>query len=200
MIERPARPAVVIAAGGNGTRIGGAKAERLLGGRRLIDHAIDWALRQSDAVALATAPGSSLEAAGLPCLVDQSAEIGPIAALASAMRFAAELGRPRVMLVACDTPFLPDDLVNRLGAALGESGAALPRWASRLHPLAGLWTTEPVGVTAWIDGGGRSLWGYAEHAGLVMVDWPAEGADPFANINTVSDLAAAEARLTAPGR
>ena len=198
-------PAIVIAAGGAGTRMGGDKPGRLLAGQRLIDHVIAWARRHGADLALAvSAIPPAPDPSGLPLLVDTRSAIGPIAALHSAMVHAAARGHDRVMLVGCDTPFLPDDLVSRLDAVIGPGGAALPRRGGRLHTLAGLWLARPAALERWIDAGGRSPWGYAEAAGLVVVDWPDRGEDPFANLNTPEDLARAAARLarqvTAPGR
>ena len=85
-----ASPPIIIAIGGQGSRIGGDKAERLLGGERLIDHMLRWARGQSDLIALAVR-ASCADAdmgTGLPTLADAAANLGPISALDSAMRFA----------------------------------------------------------------------------------------------------------------
>ncbi|MBC2668368.1 molybdenum cofactor guanylyltransferase [Novosphingobium piscinae] len=193
-------PAIVIATGGAGRRIGGDKPAVRLARLRLVDHVIAWARRHGDAVALAGAADGPPDPSGLPTIVDRHSGCGPIAALHGAMVHAAALGRQHVLLLGCDMPFLPDDLLDRLVAALdgGGAGAALPRRAGWLHPLAGLWRCDPAGLDAWIETGGRALRGYAETVGLALVDWPANGPDPFANLNTPADLAAAEARLRAP--
>jgi molybdopterin-guanine dinucleotide biosynthesis protein A len=56
-----------------------------------------------------------------------------------------------------------------------------------------------VALADYIAQGGQSLWGFAERQGLVRVPWVAAD-DPFTNINSPADLAAAEARFTAPAR
>lgn len=196
----PPAPALVIAAGGEGRRIGGAKHAQPLAGQSLIDHVIAWAATQSDCLAVALRPEGSIAPLALPVLRDAQADVGPIAALESAMVFAAQQGRSHVMLVGCDMPFLPSDLISRLSAVIGAEGAALPERAGRLHTLAGLWRVDPPAVADWIARGERSLWGYGRAAGLVVLDWPEAGPDPFANVNTPEDLRAAEARLTAGGR
>lgn len=197
-------PLIVIAAGGDGARIGGAKPARLVGGRRLVDHALGWARRHSDAVALAVRAGQDDWGSGLPLLADRQAGIGPIAALASAMRHADSLGREAVLLIGCDLPFLPDDLVERLAKALPGHAAALPSSSGRLHPMAALWRSDVAALDGWLALGGQSLWRFAEHAGMVAVAWD-EPPDPltpdlFANINDAAALAAAEARLRNGGR
>jgi molybdopterin-guanine dinucleotide biosynthesis protein A len=187
--------AIVIAAGGEARRMGGGKPLRSLAGMRLIDRALTFARRQGGPVAVAA--NASLPGVDVAHLPDQTPGIGPISALASGMDFAAAQGCDTLLLIGCDMPFLPDDLLPQLAAALPGHGAALPESGGRLHPMAGLWRVAVPAVADYIGGGGQSLWGFAERQGMVRVAWP-DG--PFANINSPADLAAAEARLTAPAR
>ncbi|PKP69460.1 MAG: molybdenum cofactor guanylyltransferase [Alphaproteobacteria bacterium HGW-Alphaproteobacteria-5] len=188
-------PLIVIAAGGDGARIGGGKPARMLGGLRLIDHAVAWASRHGDAVALAVRPGEGDWGTGCPLLFDDHRGIGPISALASAFAHARAQDRDSVLMIGCDMPFLPADLAIRLSAALGERGAALPSSGGRVHPAAALWRPDVPALAAYMGGGGQSLWGFAETVGMIEVAWDADGADPFANINDAAALAAAEARM-----
>jgi molybdenum cofactor guanylyltransferase len=198
----PDRPLIVIAAGGDGRRIGGAKPARMLGGRRLIGHAADWATRHGEAM-IAVRPGDGDWGSGLPLLADVHAGIGPISALASGMAHAAARGRRQMMLIGCDMPFLPGDLVARLAAAIGDAGAAMPESGGFLHPLATLWRVDAAAVEAYIAAGGQSVRRFAETLGLVRVTWDAPGPcapDPFGNVNDAAALAAAEARIRAQAR
>ena len=187
-------PLIVIAAGGDGRRMGGDKPLRLLNGQRLIDRMVEWAKGHSDAVALAVRAGGDDWGTGLPLLTDAYEGIGPISALSSAMHGAHILRRKTVLLLGCDMPFLPDNLVLRLQASITGHGAALPTSADRLHPMAALWRCDPDGIDTWIAGGGQSLWRYARHAGMVEVRW-SETPDPFFNINDPRGLETAEERL-----
>lgn len=110
------------------------------------------------------------------------------------IRSAQILRRKTVLLLGCDMPFLPDNLVLRLQASITGHGAALPTSADRLHPMAALWRCDPDGIDTWIAGGGQSLWRYARHAGMVEVRW-SETPDPFFNINDPRGLETAEERL-----
>lgn len=195
----PDAPMIVIAAGGDGSRIGGAKPARMLGGQRLIDRMAAWARAHSDAVALAVRAGDGDWGTGLPLLFDAHAGIGPISALASAMREGHRRQREMVLLIGCDLPFLPDDLVSRLRTALTGHAAALPVSGGRLHPMAALWRCDPERLEQWIAGGGQSLWRYGKEAGMAEVTW-SETPDPFANVNDAQTLAAAEERLRTTGR
>jgi molybdopterin-guanine dinucleotide biosynthesis protein A len=169
----------------------------LLDGRRLIDHALAWAMRHSDAVALAVRPGAADWQTGLPLLVDRHAGIGPISALAGAFRFARQQQRQAVLMIGCDMPFLPDELLARLQSALPGHAAAMPVSGGRRHPMATLWVPEVTAVDAYIAGGGQAPWRFAQASGLVEVLWD-DTPDPFVNINTPADLAAAEQRLRTP--
>lgn len=191
-----AAPAIVIAAGGDGERIGGAKPLRLLAGRRLLDHAIAMATAQSDCCAIAAREVAQIGSVALPVLHDAWPGAGPINALASAFRFAADQGRRHVLLIGCDQPFLPRDLAQRLGAAIGQHTAAIPVSAGRYQPMAALWQADAPALEAYAAQGGRSLWRFAEQRGAVHVPWPAaEAVDPFTNINDPEALAAAERRF-----
>lgn len=194
------RPAIVIAAGGDGARIGGGKPARMLGGLRLIDHAVAWARRHGDAVALAVRPGDGDWGTGCPLLFDGHRDIGPISALASAFDHARAQRRPAVLMIGCDMPFLPDDLVERLSSALDGHGAALPVSCGRLHPTAALWRPDSGALDAYVARGGQSLRRFAGEVGMAEVAWDAAGPDPFANINDAAALAAAEARIRTPAR
>lgn len=191
----PDRPLIVIAAGGDGHRIGGTKPLRMLGGRRLIDHAADWANRHGEAM-IAVRPGDGDWGSGLPLLTDSHAGIGPISALASGMAHAAAQGRRQMMLIGCDMPFLPDDLVPRLAGAIGDAGAAMPESGGFLHPLATLWRADAKAVDAYIAAGGQSVRRFAETLGMVRVTWD-DAPDSFTNVNDTAALAAAEARIRA---
>lgn len=203
MIAPPASaaPAIVIAAGGEGHRIGGDKPQRLLGGRPLLAHAIAIAAAQSDCVAVAVREAGGIDAGSLPQLCDAVPGRGPISALASAFAFAAAQGRARVMLIGCDQPFLPRDLARRLGAALEDCKVAMPVSRGKYQPLAALWRVDQAALAEYMAGGGLSLWRFAAAQGVVHLPWPeSDGFDPFANINDPAGLAAAEAHLGGPAR
>jgi len=199
--DDPSPPAIVIAAGGEGQRIGGNKPVRLLGGRPLLAHAIENAAAQSDCVAVAVREAGQIEAGSLPLLCDAAPGRGPISALASAFAFAAAQGRPELLLIGCDQPFLPHDLATRLGAALDGHKVAMPVSRGKYQPLAALWRVDQTALADYIAQGGASLWRFAAAQGVVHVAWADDGTrDPFANINDPVALAEAEAHLSTAAR
>ena len=186
----------VILAGGQGSRIGGAKPLRLLAGMTLLDRASAQARLWSDVVAIAVRDESQAAGTVLPRLLDEPGVDGPLAGLVAALRYASEQRADVLLTIPADMPFLPKDLAGRLEAALGDHRAALASSGGRLHPVCGLWRTEALAsVPAYLASGRRSLRGFAEAVGYGVVDWPAEPADPFFNVNSIEDLEAAEHRL-----
>lgn len=192
----PTPPAIVIAAGGAGQRIGGGKPARTLRGKPLLTYAIEWATAQSDCLALAVQEASQGYRSDLPVLCDTAPARGPISALVSAFDFAAEMGREHVMLIGCDQPFLPANLAHTLGEALGSYAVAMPVSSGRYQPLAALWRVDRPALADYLCSGGSSLWRFAAAQGVTHVDWQApDGPDPFFNINDAASLAEAEAYL-----
>jgi molybdopterin-guanine dinucleotide biosynthesis protein A len=188
---RPLRLAVVVLAGGEGRRMAGAKPDRILGGRSLLDRALERARAWSPGVGLSVRSAAQAAApAGVALLLDDPGVPGPLAGIASALRFAAERGAEAVLTLPCDAPFLPDDLPERLAAALAPGvGVALARSGGRLHPVCALWRAGLEDqLRAYAATGRGALMGLADAVGWTAVDWPADPVDPFFNVNTPQDL------------
>lgn len=189
---------VAILAGGAGRRIGGDKPRRLLGGIRLLDHALTRARGTAAPVILVARAPEQVEGFGGTVLLDAPGIEGPLAGLLSALSWAADAGADRVLTLPCDMPFLPCDLHQRLEQALTlNHGVAVAASDGRLHPVCALWRTAAVPTLVKRATEGRlSLRGLSEAVGCAVVDWSIEEGDPFININTAQDLAAAQATLT----
>jgi len=188
--------AVAVLAGGDGNRIGGRKPLRLLRGKSLVERAVaaarNWA---SDVVVVGRDAGQG-GGTGATFLQDAPGADGPIAGLAAALRYAKDAGHGAVLAIPCDTPFLPLNLASRLSMAITpEAGAAIAS-SVLLHPSCGLWRARAFfALGPYLCAGRRSLHGFAESVGFVRVEWTSEPFDPFLNINTAADLAAAESLL-----
>ena len=190
----------VILAGGAGSRIGGAKPDRILGGARLIAHALDAASRWRAPVAVAVREPVQAAFPDGAVILDDPAIQGPLAGLASALAWAKAMGADRVLTIPCDMPFLPPDLLALLEAALGpDDGVAVAASGGRLHPVCALWRVQTVDQLHEEAAAGRlSLTGLSEKVGRVVAEWPVASRDPFLNVNTREDLRAAEILLKRP--
>lgn len=179
--------------------MGGAKPLRRLGETTLIGRAVALGRTYSPVVAVAVRGADQVAGAvDARLLLDDPAIEGPLAGLASALRFARQQAVACVLTLPCDSPCLPDDLAARLLAALGDSGVVVAQSNGRLHPVCALWRTSALdALAAYLASGRRSLKGFAATVGMTVVDWSVSDADVFANANTPEDLAALQPDLGA---
>lgn len=185
---------VVILAGGAGVRIGGNKESRMLGGTTLLARSFEKAKIYSHQIAVSTSTTSHLDLPnGTARLVDKTNNGGPISGLSSALTFAATRNAAHVMIISCDTPFLPVDLISRLYASIGQANAAIATCNERIHAACSLWRVDTAhSLPAYLALGRRSLIGFAEAIGYTTAEWSEEYFDPFFNINNDADLVNAE--------
>jgi molybdenum cofactor guanylyltransferase len=123
---------------------------------------------------------------------------GPLAGILAGLDWAAA-HRPEIADVASvpgDCPFLPADLVDRLTAARAAAGVPLAcaRSGEWRHPVVALW---PVALRedlrhALVVEDLHKIEIWTGRHGVATVDWRVEPIDPFFNVNTPEDAAAAE--------
>jgi molybdopterin-guanine dinucleotide biosynthesis protein A len=212
-MEPPSFVAGVVLAGGRSSRMGAAdKCFLPLGGKPILAHVLARLEPQVAGLAInANADPSLFASFGLPVIADRIAgHAGPLAGLHAALQWAKDTGPGirYVVTAACDTPFLPGDLVERLLAALAETGreCCVARSTEGVHPVIGLWPIAMAGkVETAIDQGQRAAKAWAEQQGAVEVFFPPaqlgeRPIDPFFNINLPEHLAEANARLGAQAK
>lgn len=177
----------VILAGGQGRRIGGRKAEVLLGGLPLWRHVERRVEPQVSVLAV-----NGLDVVDFDVVSDGVPGLGPLGGILAAMVWARSRGAARVLTVAVDTPFLPLDLVERMAAV--EGAIVVAETQDGLHGTTAIWD---VGLAASLEAalaqGVRKVTVFAQDAVAVRF---AETVPPaFFNVNTAEDLAKAEAWL-----
>lgn len=192
----PSNIAVAVLAGGEGSRIGGAKPLVRLGGKTLIERAYDRARGWSSTSIVSIRSPEQIGSCQLPWITDAAGIDGPLSGLAAALEWTCRHGAQGLLIIPCDMPFLPDDLPKRLLGEVGELDAAVASSGGELHPVCSFWRNAAIyEFPRYCASGRRSLKGFAEHLGFLEVEWPAGPPDPFFNINSRTDLAAAEAML-----
>ncbi len=207
MVEHPDTRAVlaVILAGGESRRMGGAdKAALMLAGRPLHAHVVARLAPQAGALAVVAAmePAWLGLAPGARWIRDAAGEKGPGAGLLGALRWLESQYGPDALMVTApvDAPFLPLDLFERLDAARRKTkaSAAIVWHKGGRHPVFGLWQAACASVVAQAMEEEQALHRIAQRAGAVECEaWSGADPDPFANLNTPEDVAAAEVILTA---
>jgi molybdopterin-guanine dinucleotide biosynthesis protein A len=138
------RTPCVILAGGRSSRMGGGdKCLLPLDGKPMLAHILERVAPQASTILInSNSPPDLFAAFGWPVLPDILPGFqGPLAGLLTGMTWAAQAGATRLLSVACDTPFLPPDLSQRLGADLAGRDIAIARDEAGSHPVIGLWPT-----------------------------------------------------------
>ncbi|MBI2306205.1 MAG: molybdenum cofactor guanylyltransferase [Rhodocyclales bacterium] len=184
----------VVLAGGQGRRMGSVdKGLRMFRGRPLAAWAVERLAPQVDELFISANRNAEVYAGfGYPVLGDVVAGYaGPLAGLHAALAHATH---PLVATVPCDSPFLPNDLVARLAAALADGGAtiAIARTGGQPHPVFCLCRRELLpGLSDYLARGERRFetWFRAQAAIEVAFD---DQAEAFTNINTDAELSALE--------
>ena len=185
--------AALVLAGGEARRLGGRDKPLVeVGGAPILTRLIAT-LRDDHAAIAISANGdpSRFAAFGLPVLPDGAhAEEGPLAGVLAGLDWAAEHGATALLSIPGDTPFIPPHLVTALSPA-----PACASSAGRTHHLVALW---PVAARETLRAmlaapGSRAVARFADRIGMRTIDFPARPWDPFLNVNTPDDLAAARA-------
>jgi len=188
----------IVLAGGQSTRMGGAdKALLMLGGKALAAHVLDRLRPQTACVAInANGDRARFASLGVPVFDDgHSLSDGPAFGVRAALDWAHARGDIAWIVTApTDAPFLPMNLVERLlGVAETQKAAVVFAGTdSDRHPTLAAWSlTVRDQVHMLVEGDhARALHaiGDALGASVARFDKPADGRDPFFNINSPADL------------
>jgi molybdopterin-guanine dinucleotide biosynthesis protein A len=195
------QPLGLILAGGLARRMGGGDKIMLeVGGRKILDRVLER-MRPQCAHIILNANGDPARFAHtrLSVVPDNVPDyVGPLAGILAGLDWAAA-HRPEltdIVSVPGDCPFLPRDLVRRLEAARNASGKPLAcaKSGDWRHPVVGLW---PVALredlrAALLGEGLRKIEVWTARHGVALAVWPDRPVDPFFNVNTPEDAAAAQ--------
>lgn len=167
----------VVLAGGRSSRFGSDKAQALLGGRPLIEHALDALRPHCDAIAVV---GRETPLA-LSIRDWPGPDAGPLGGLAGGLHHARDHGFGQVLSIPVDAALLPADL----RALLDPAPACLAS-----QPVIGLWPAAAADAIELVllGSGCHSLRAFADHIGARLVT----SITVPANINTPQDLARLE--------
>ncbi|AZG13954.1 molybdenum cofactor guanylyltransferase MobA [Cupriavidus pauculus] len=189
----------LILAGGRGSRMGGTdKGLQPFRGVPLVRHVLDRLAPQAGPLLInANRHPDRYAAFGVPVIADTMPDFaGPLAGMLAGL---AHCRTGWLVTVPCDTPFLPDDLVQRLARAIDAEGAELavpvttePDGQRRLQPVFCLMpAAAAASLRAYLDAGDRKIEHWVTRQRLAQV--PFDDAMAFANFNTPDELRQHEA-------
>ena len=194
MTKLPAIP-VVILASGQARRFGSPKGLALIDGVPIVQLIASKMSEQTRGPILINSDKDSEYAAlGLGVLPDLTpGGLGPLAGLHTAIAWALENNFSQIVTVPVDTPFLPDNLVERL---VDHGAPAIAESCDQQHPICGIWSAKQIDeIETALQGGERRAmrWASACNAAIVHFECTYE-TDVFFNVNTPEDLALAQRR------
>jgi molybdopterin-guanine dinucleotide biosynthesis protein A len=191
----------VILAGGRGRRLGGCdKGFVTVQGRPLIEHVITALAPQVNGIVINANRNIALyERYGYPVIADVLPDYpGPLAGMLTGLHHV----RGDIVVVPCDAPSLPPDLVMRLWQALvqGNADVSVAHDGARLQPLyAVLKRTLTESLERELRQGRHKVEDWMREQRLAIADF-SDVAQGFRNLNTGEDLEAFEVACPGAGR
>jgi len=172
-------------------------------GVSLIERAIARARPQVDELLInANSELEGFKEFGLPVISDRVAGfLGPLAGVFAGLDWL-HASRPDAAWLAsfaCDCPFFPLDMVERLRTKAEAEKISVAMAASGLqhHPVFAVWSTTIAGTseTVLVQGGFRKMDDFVARLPHAQVEFSCHPVDPFFNLNTPEDLQRAEALM-----
>ncbi|GMR20853.1 MAG: molybdenum cofactor guanylyltransferase [Gammaproteobacteria bacterium] len=180
----------IILAGGKGRRLGGIDKGLLeLNQRPLIEYVIDSISPQVAVLAIsANRNQDKYSGYGVDVIADLKKDYqGPLSGLASVM---GSVRTSHVLAVPCDMPGLPADLVERMTAALNNSGCniAVVHDGKRIQNVLMLMATElHKEINTFLASGGRAVKDWLAIHDIAVADFNGSE-EQFGSINTQDDV------------
>ncbi len=186
--------------GGRSRRFGSDKASARVGGRSMAAWAVRTPREVSDPVVLLGGDGRLARRMALPWREDPRPGCGPLAGVAAGLRWAEELERPGMLVLACDLPLVTPSLMRTIlaAAAPGLDAVVLRVDTQGVQPLCAWYgTTSLATVEARLENGEHSMRGLL--ARLRVRELGEDGATApvgplLLNVNTREQLRVAERR------
>jgi molybdopterin-guanine dinucleotide biosynthesis protein A len=122
-----------ILAGGQARRLGGIdKSALAVGTRSILDRQLSLLRGLTPHILIVIGQGSPAPPVDVPVVVDRVPRAGPLGGIYTALM---EAPTDRVLVVACDMPFLTAPFLEQLAARGADVDVAVPRSAAGRHPL-----------------------------------------------------------------
>ena len=190
----------IVLAGGRGSRMNYAeKAWMSHHGKPLLSHVVDSVSPQVDMILISRNNTNDPRYDELPytCIADMhfpsnnndgelTEQQGPLFGINSC---AEHVTTPLTLVVPCDTPRLPNNLMRKLLDGLGDAAVAVVHDGNNEQPLVFLAHTKALkGIYTYLKAGRRSVKGWLNGMNHNLVYFET-GSGEFENINTLEQLA-----------
>lgn len=185
----------VVLAGGKASRMGGQdKGLMLLNGKPLWQHVVDCLLPQVNEVVISANRNLDIyRQSGFPVIADTlSGFPGPLAGLLSVMQ---QTSGEWFLFCPCDTPFIPDNLVERLVDQRQNAPVVWVHDGDRDHPTVALaHRSLAPQIVDYLASGERRVMVFMRQVGGHSVNF-SDTKEAFRNMNTPEDLTLNQERI-----
>ena len=187
----------IILAGGQARRMNGQdKGLVQLNKKPMIEYVLDAIKPQVGTIIInANRNRTIYEAYGFPVVADQiEGYCGPLAGMASGIQAA---NTPFIVTAPCDSPLIPDNLVQKLFSILQNEDAEIctAHANGRLQPVFTLLKTELLpSMLEFLNNGERKIDKWFEKHRLSIADFSGQP-DTFINVNSAEELKELELKL-----
>lgn len=186
---------VAIQAGGQSRRMGRDKGLVLLHGRPLVRHLLDRVADLGDEVLITTNQPEDYAFLGARLIPDRSPGAGALSGLRTALQAA---HGDKVLVLACDMPFVSRPLLIHLIELAPQADVVIPRPGGEYEPMHAIYDKGCLPeIEASLKAGDMRMISFFPRVRVLVVEDDVLGRlDPggrsFFNINTPADLAQAE--------
>jgi molybdopterin-guanine dinucleotide biosynthesis protein A len=186
----------LILAGGKASRMGGSdKGLIAFKGQQMVAHVIQRLSPQVDEILInANREIETYQSLGFTVITDEISDFaGPLAGLHAGMKAAKT---EFLLSVPCDSPLLPEDLSQRLMAALElqQADIAVAKTGEQHHPVFCLCRTSLAqDLENFLNAGGRKVEGWQKQHTYVEVSFD-DNSSAFSNVNTPEELSKLEGK------
>jgi molybdenum cofactor guanylyltransferase len=179
-----------VLAGGAGKRIGGDKAIVELAGRPLLSYPVAVLRRVCDEVVVVAKQGTAMPPLeGLAEVwIEPDEPRHPLAGVLHGLRMA---GERNLLVLACDMPLVPEELLRTLIKSANDVGA-IACSGDIAEPLCAVYTREALKGLEQFEPGARTT-DIVEALGVAHVEW--DDANAVLSVNAPEDLLRAQALL-----
>ena len=182
---------IAIQAGGQSRRMGTDKARIQLAGKPLIEHVLGRVEGLADEILITSNHPEGLTYLGIPLVRDPIPGAGALAGLHTALNAAQG---DRVLVLACDMPFVNRQLIEYMIGLAPSADVVVPQYAGYFEPMHAIYSEEclPAIESSLSDGQTRVVSFYDEVQVRGIDEKEIARFDPlgrsFFNINTPEDL------------
>lgn len=134
----------IVLCGGQSQRMGEPKYALPFGDETCLQRVVRTVANTVERVAVVHASSQAMPELpdNIECLSDPEEYLGPLAGMATGLKYLEQQGIDAAYITGCDVPLLSEAFIKAMFEQLGDADIAVPVEEGYLHPLAGVYRTS----------------------------------------------------------